>query len=61
MAADELSAIDDMLFKLLATNPTLSPDDLTPDMIAKYMAEAAAEKEKSAQATTEAQDAERLK
>ena len=31
---DQLSAIDDMLMKLLAADPNLTPDQLTPEMLA---------------------------
>ena len=33
---DQLEAIDDMLMKLLAANPDLTPDQLTPEMLASF-------------------------
>ena len=33
-----VNAIDDMFINLLARNPDLTPDQLTPEMIAEYMA-----------------------
>ena len=35
---DDLEAIDDMLISLLSSNPDLTPDQLTPEMIAQFMA-----------------------